>query len=290
MSFEKLRQFLLRNKARAETLLFMLSLLALALFTSNEIVAANPEALPIDAASWSSIQLGARMIVWASFVAHFVSYGLLSSNPWRYARDHLTELLICLAWFPHGSSLLHSFSTLLSLETVQLIGTLANGYVVVRHIVRNLSSHPLLVTGSVFLFVIVSAAELLMYVEPQTFTNLFDSIWYAMVTATTIGYGDIVPKTVVGRTIGMVLMVAGISLAGAFIGIVSQFMQSRIGQNQENKELERVKAELAEQKLLSERVLEALEQDRQLKQELIELLKKPALPAQKAKEEGQEGA
>lgn len=275
MNLDLMRQFLLRNKERADTLLFFLSLLALLLFGSNEVVAAKPELLPISTANWASIQFFARSAVWLSYVAHFISYGMLSNNPWKYARQHLVELLVCLAWFPHyNTSLLHNLSHLLSVETVQLIGTVANGYVVVRHVVRNLSSHPLIVTGSAFLFVIISASQLLVQVEPQTFPNLFDAIWYSMVTTTTIGYGDIVPKTFVGRCIGMGLMVAGISLAGAFIAIISQYMQKRLGHSEEHKELLQLRERLSEEKTLNRRLVEALERDNELKTRLLEILEK----------------
>ena len=101
-----------------------------------------------------------------------------------------------------------------------------------------------------------------------------------MVTTTTIGYGDIVPKTFAGRCIGMGLMVAGISLAGAFIGIVSQFMQQRLGSSKEHQELLQLKAKLAEEKALTKRLTDALERDNELKSKLLELMSK-----QTAKEE-----
>jgi len=44
--------------------------------------------------------------------------------------------------------------------------------------------------------------------------NLFDSFWWAMVTVTTIGYGDIYPYTAEGRLIAMLLMITGIGSLG----------------------------------------------------------------------------
>ena len=272
---ENLRHFLLRQKERADSLLFFLSFLALALFASNEIVAMQPQLMPIGHQQWDALQLFARFVTWISFVAHFVGYGILSSKPWKYAREHKLQLLICLAWFPHqNASLLHDLTNVLSLEMVQLIGTLANAAFVVQHIVQNLRKNALIATGSVFLFVIITASELLVRVEPQTFPNLFDALWYSMVTTTTVGYGDIVPHTFAGRCIGLVLMLSGISLAGAFIGIVSQFMQHRLGHQEGSKEVSELQQQLDEERATNKRLLEALEQDNRLKTRLLEVLEK----------------
>lgn len=52
------------------------------------------------------------------------------------------------------------------------------------------------------------------FVEGSKITNFGDSLWWAFVTITTVGYGDHFPITVEGRLIAAVLMVSGISLLG----------------------------------------------------------------------------
>ena len=50
--------------------------------------------------------------------------------------------------------------------------------------------------------------------------SIRDALWWAIVTLTTVGYGDISPTTTVGRAIGAVLMVAGMFTLALFAGIV----------------------------------------------------------------------
>jgi voltage-gated potassium channel len=57
--------------------------------------------------------------------------------------------------------------------------------------------------------------------------TLFDGLWWAMATVTTIGYGDIYPVTVYGRLIAMVMMIAGVGTTGLFTAFVASFLVER---------------------------------------------------------------
>ena len=60
-------------------------------------------------------------------------------------------------------------------------------------------------------------------------TNFTDAIWWSISTVTTVGYGDIVPSSMAGRIVGMILMVVGIAVMTAFIAQVSAtIVESRI--------------------------------------------------------------
>ena len=60
-------------------------------------------------------------------------------------------------------------------------------------------------------------------------TNLGDAFWWAIVTVTTVGYGDVYPVTVEGRIIASILMVVGIGILGVFISTLgATLIESRL--------------------------------------------------------------
>lgn len=53
-------------------------------------------------------------------------------------------------------------------------------------------------------------------------TNLGNAFWWAIVTITTVGYGEFFPLTFVGRAIGVLVMFSGIGIVVIIVGIISQ--------------------------------------------------------------------
>ena len=51
--------------------------------------------------------------------------------------------------------------------------------------------------------------------------SLGDAFWWSLATVTTVGYGDVVPVTSVGKAVGVVLMLFGIAVLGGFISLSS---------------------------------------------------------------------
>jgi voltage-gated potassium channel len=61
-------------------------------------------------------------------------------------------------------------------------------------------------------------------VNPE-FATFGDSLWWGIVTLTTVGYGDIVPQTPTGRWAAVVIMVTGIAVLGVLAGALSSFFR-----------------------------------------------------------------
>lgn len=69
----------------------------------------------------------------------------------------------------------------------------------------------LMVVGTISLAAIL-AGNVIHMIEPDTFTDAFTGAWWSIVTMSTVGYGDLVPLTLGGRILAIILMGMGISL------------------------------------------------------------------------------
>jgi voltage-gated potassium channel len=85
--------------------------------------------------------------------------------------------------------------------------------------------------GRVFvvaIIVVVVCSELAYRAEHPTnpgFATHGDALWWGIVTLTTVGYGDIVPKTTDGRVMGVIIMVTGVAVLGLLAGNLASFLR-----------------------------------------------------------------
>jgi voltage-gated potassium channel len=81
-----------------------------------------------------------------------------------------------------------------------------------------------LVAGSVTFAGAVAAYYAEHPVNPE-FATFGDSLWWAIVTLTTVGYGDIVPETTTGRLAAVMIMITGVAVLGLLAGSLASFFR-----------------------------------------------------------------
>ena len=96
---------------------------------------------------------------------------------------------------------------------------------IIKGVFKN-QKKPLITVGLMALAYIFISALVIFNVEPDSFNNLFDAIYWATVSLTTVGYGDIYPVTTIGRVVAMISSIFGIAIIALPSGIIAAgFMQ-----------------------------------------------------------------
>ena len=92
-------------------------------------------------------------------------------------------------------------------------------------------SDPLVTLYAGFILLIIAAS--LMYLvehkaQPDVFSSIPDAMWWGAVTLTTVGYGDVYPKTMLGKMLGALIAMMGIGLFALPAGIIASGFASEL--------------------------------------------------------------
>ena len=163
--------------------------------------------------------------IWALFAVEYFVKLVLAPSRWTFFRTHLLDLLIVAV---------PMFRPLRALRLVRLarlarIGVvLFDGLKRLRAVMTHRGLHFVLlaVTG----IVVANAALVLDFEQHAKGSNIHDyadALWWAVVTVTTVGYGDHYPVSAGGRGVAVVLMLVGIGLIGVLTATVASFFIER---------------------------------------------------------------
>jgi voltage-gated potassium channel len=104
------------------------------------------------------------------------------------------------------------------------LATHAPGVGMIARVFRNERS-PIAAAAALFVIALFSAATIAHWLEgerqPDAFGSIPAALWWAVVTLTTTGYGDVVPQTALGRVVGGLVMLCGISVLALLAGILA---------------------------------------------------------------------
>lgn len=93
----------------------------------------------------------------------------------------------------------------------------------------------IVVCGLALMYILVSAL-IVFNVEPDTFNTFFDAIYWAVISLTTVGYGDVFCVSKIGRIVTMISSVFGIAIVALPAGIITAGYMEEIQKQTEDSE------------------------------------------------------
>lgn len=104
----------------------------------------------------------------------------------------------------------------------------------INHFIRAISS----AKEQIFLFIFITliliyfSAVGIYYFEneaqPEHFSSIFSSLWWAIITLTTVGYGDVYPITIGGRFFTFIVLMIGLGIVAIPTGIISSALTTSV--------------------------------------------------------------
>ena len=148
-------------------------------------------------------------------VRHLEHYGRT-----RLGRFDLFVVIATAPWFLFPGAQAGQFVVLLRLARLARLVMATRG---ARRLFERLGRVALMASGVLVIGSLV-AYHAEHAVNPE-FATVGDALWWGIVTLTTVGYGDIVPKTTTGRWVAVVIMITGIAVLGVLAGSLASFFR-----------------------------------------------------------------
>ena len=151
-------------------------------------------------------------------------------RPWRYARSFfgLVDLLAIAPTYlalvvpeAHSLMVIRAIRLLRVFRILKLAQFLGEAQLLVTALRASRRKITVFLGGIVTVVVIVGALMYLIEGEAHGFTSIPKSMYWAVVTMTTVGYGDLAPRTPLGQLVAALLMILGYGIIAVPTGIVS---------------------------------------------------------------------
>ncbi|MGT2950096.1 ion transporter [Streptococcus cuniculi] len=148
----------------------------------------------------------------------------------------LMAILDLLCILPYISLLNNSFKLLKVIRMIRALRVIKLfRYSKNIRIITNVLKHQkdaLLIVGVLATSYIFVSALILFNIEPDTFPSFFDAIYWATISLTTVGYGDIYATSILGKTMTMISALVGIAIVALPAGIITAGYMEEIAKTQ----------------------------------------------------------
>ena len=134
----------------------------------------------------------------------------------------LISILPSLMLVNHGFQILRLLRMARALRVLRILKILrySRSIEIVLRVFKRSEKSLLTVCGLALAYILVSAL-IIFNVEPASYANFFDAVYWATMSLTTVGYGDIYPVTTIGRIVTMISSLFGIAIVALPAGIIT---------------------------------------------------------------------
>jgi len=162
------------------------------------------------------------IISWLIFLVDYIVYEqrLVTYTSTWLGRFDLVVVVLTAPWYLLPGAHAGSFVVILRLARLARVLMASNG---AKRLLERLGR-----VGLVALGVLAVCSGIAYHAEHASnpeFATFGDSLWWGIVTLTTVGYGDIVPKTPVGRWAAVCIMLTGVAVIGLLAGSLASFFR-----------------------------------------------------------------
>lgn len=162
-------------------------------------------------------------IIWIVFLSEYLVRFARAPKKGGFVRANLIDLVAVLPW--DILRIARMFRLLRLLRLLRGFEVLWRVSATVRGVLRTNHLGAVLATTSLF---VIGGGVLITRLEPNLGT-VPDGLWWSIVTVSTVGYGDIAPKTAEGRALAALLMLMGIGTLGMITGSIATYFMGSHG-------------------------------------------------------------
>jgi voltage-gated potassium channel len=185
--------------------------------------------------SWDALAGALNWMIWLAFLAEIVLMLRVVDDRSRWLREHPLDVAIVVFTPPFLPAALQAARSFRLLRLVRLVKLT----VLTR---RMLSTEGVRDAAVLALLAILAGGAAFAAVEKTDADgqaiSAWDGVWWAITTVTTVGYGDLAPRTDGGRAIAIVVMLVGIGFVAILTAAAAErFMRSRQEAAEERAEL-----------------------------------------------------
>jgi voltage-gated potassium channel len=180
-----------------------------------------------DSQSWlvAIIVIVSWLVFLADFVVHYQRLNRYLATWW--GRFDLGVVILTAPWFLFVEPGHTKFVMLIRIARLVRVVLASGG---LRRLFERLGRVALV--ASIVLVVGAAIAYHAEHPKNPGFATFGDALWWGIVTLTTVGYGDVVPKTTTGRAAGVMIMLTGIAVLGLLAGSLASFFRLESKKNE----------------------------------------------------------